>query len=151
MNELNFFIPGRARPKGSPRVITRSASGKYLDRPKVITDTPKSSRWQKATMAMAHRNISDEWNNESYYEVVLDFRFSRPGHHGVDDHPYPGHSFGDVDKLIRSTMDGIEASGAISDDTRVAWVLGSKSWTEDGGNEGCSVRITDLLTGGHFG
>ena len=162
---VKFFVPGRARPKGSPRVITRSKNGKTLSRPMVITDTPKSSRWQKAVMAMANRAMSPDhdddnqpWCPSGFFEVSLAFVFDRPMSHwfssdGVSrgcltdsgkKFPYPGLSFGDVDKLARTTLDGIEASGMIENDTRVVWMMASKEWVVGENTEGCHVTVTRI-------
>ena len=52
---------------------------------------------------------------------------------------------GDVDKLLRATLDGLKTGGLIEDDRFVVDVFATKRWAGVRENPGAVIRITELL------
>ena len=157
MDALALFIPGRPRPKGSPQVVTK-IRGRRLKEPRILTDTKASRLWQMVVKGTALLNYGGPPIEEPV-EVFLEFVFVRPKSHWTKRRrlsaagrrmPIPGLNAGDVDKLARSTLDGLEGV-VYANDTRVAWLVSTKRFHSRTANgelepQGCHARITRMET-----
>jgi crossover junction endodeoxyribonuclease RusA len=73
-------------------------------------------------------------------DVDITFRLPRP-RSAPKSRTYPDRK-PDLDKLIRSTLDGLVESGVIEDDARVVYVSAGKLYAEPGKPTGALITIT---------
>lgn len=152
MSTVVFFVYGRPRPKGSPRAIARGRNGRPLAHPIVIHDSKPGQLWQRAVAATARTKCSVPAKGP--VEVFLEFIFERPKSHWTGSGrlssrapTFPGHNCGDLDKLARNALDGLNAI-AFDDDRQVVWLGARKRFHELGDDgvmerQGVHVRITE--------
>jgi Holliday junction resolvase RusA-like endonuclease len=69
------------------------------------------------------------------YDVEVRFRFQSPQ---KPKYKYPSRT--DIDKLCRSTLDGIVAGGIITDDRHITRLTAQKEY----GTEGCVIFVRSL-------
>lgn len=88
--------------------------------------------------------------------VAISFRLPRPkGHYGTgknlgrlrDSAPIFPTTVPDIDKLIRSTLDGMTEGGAFRDDSQVVSVYAIKTYCSQDQAPGATITITLLETG----
>jgi Holliday junction resolvase RusA-like endonuclease len=127
---VELFVAGRPRPKGSPRAISRDRFGRPLKRAVVIHDTPAQKLWQQLVAATARGVCA--MPIEGPVEIVLEFVFARAKTHWTKAGklssvapPVPGHNLGDLDKLARAAIDGLNGI-AFADDCQVVWMVARK-------------------------
>lgn len=124
MTKLTAYIEGRAYPQGSKRHV---GGGRMIEQ---AGQNLKTYRQHVATVArLKHRTPLD---GPVYIGVT--FEFARPKAHylrselrdGVSTYAYPCKR-GDVDKLLRSTLDALTGVW-IHDDAQVVHVSGIVRW-----------------------
>lgn len=119
-----FYVTGRPAPKGS-RTVARGANGKTWSRP--------ASKYEKPWIAAVSSAASQHPKLAPPYLVELVFFFERPKK-PTNDYPVQ-----DVDKLARSTLDGLVVGGLLEDDRHVTRLVAVKAWGEA---SGCEVTVT---------
>lgn len=125
---MNVWVSGRPAPKGS-RVTATTKDGRTYTRP--------ASKYEKPWIeAVAHATAGEPMIPP--YRVVLRFRLPRPKKPA---HPWVAGP--DVDKLARSTIDGLVRGGVLTDDRYVLSLDASKDWGEEAG---CLVTVESLKT-----
>lgn len=126
---LTLTVLGTPKPKGS-RTIGRRKDGSVFTRP--------ASRGEQAwTHAVAQAaSCGSTGTLPPPYAVELTFRMPRPSRPA---HPWPTR--GDLDKLVRSTLDGLVHGGLLEDDRHVAELSASKLWASSTGGAGVVVTI----------
>lgn len=127
---VDVIVRGLPAPQGSKRHVGRG----------ILVESSKHVKpWRDAVRT----SVADAWDQGAHdgpLMLELTFWFPRPrGHYGTGKNTArlkpsaPSFPAGppDVDKLIRSTMDGITAAGLWRDDARVVQVVGRKRYTGD--------------------
>lgn len=123
-------MPGIPAPKGS-RITGRRKNGSLYTRP--------ASNNEKAwTAAVALVAAAKGEPLEPPYEVAVVFCMPRPKKPSHD-HP----TRGDLDKFVRSTLDGLTEGDVIVDDRHVIGITASKRWAEPG-EEGALVTVVEV-------
>lgn len=153
---LTFFAPGRAKPKGSPQVVTYGAGGRPLRYPKVLGDTAESRAWQKAVAGYAQIAMRGrEMFIRRPLAVELIFLFARPKIDFVRStrdsanprlaktHPDLPFVMPDLDKLERCVLDGLNDI-VFDDDARIVYSHKAKEYVIGKENEGVFVRVQQI-------
>lgn len=138
-----FYVPGEPKPMGSKTAFVVGSRA-------VITDGKNAKpmrAWQGLVIEAANAQIAGGQRITGPVAVRLEFYLARPGgHHGArglkPSAPlYPAVK-PDLDKLARSTLDGL-AVALLADDSRVVQLRLAK-WYADAGPTGCSVVVEEL-------
>lgn len=125
---IHASITGTPEPAGSPKIITRNA------RPFVIWQ--KGPKWTKAV----HKAVTQLWTEPLLDEPVLvNLRFWLPKPKKPKFPWVPG-TRPDLDKLIRSTLDGLQGS-ILTEDSRVVGVTATKWYATDEHPAGAEVIV----------
>lgn len=130
MTEIEFYVEGRPRSKGSfvfykGRIFPQNSKGLY--------------RWTKIIKETARSFKPKDRPMEGVVSIQLDFYFSRPK--GGEKRRYFNQA-PDIDKLIRAVLDAL--TGVIySDDSQVISVSSTKQYTDiRHPNEGVYIRLS---------
>ena len=132
MIEINVI--GRPAPQGSKRHLGR---GVMVEASKHVTP------WREAVKFAARAAIKAEPNWQPIdgpVSVEMVFRLQRPKKPGWIVPAGPP----DLDKLQRSTLDGLTEAGVIYDDSRVVTIGATKRWTSGWEYAGATIRIRTL-------
>lgn len=108
-----FFVPGVPAPQGSKRHVGNGI---------MVESSKKVPAWRSAVSLIAHATHK---RFTGPVEVTCEFVMPRPKRLGATKQE-PMTQRPDVDKLLRSTLDGLTNSGIIPDDSHVTCVHGSK-------------------------
>lgn len=155
MYDVEFFVRGRAYTKGSPRVVTRNRRGQPLAKPIVTSDSENSWKWQaevakQSAIILAGVQVPPP---KTPLNVQLIFGEPRPKHHYSKGDPAtgklvpsaPSHptNLRDLDKLCRSTLDGL-AGVAFADDKDIVELMACKVYSPRRMAIGVIVRVTEI-------
>ena len=121
-----FEVFGEPAPKGS-RTMGLRKNGTVYTRPA----HPREKTWTQAVALVC----ADLTPLDGPYEVQVKFRFTSPA---KPKYKYPSRT--DIDKLCRSTLDGIVNGGLITDDRHITRLVAQKEY----GTEGCIVTVRSL-------
>lgn len=150
MRQTVFTVHGDPAPQGSKRAFYN----KKTQRVNVVEDQHSRVRSWRGAVAEAVRENVDEFPEpfEGAVEVKLRFMLRRPkGHFGT------GRNKGmvkasapefpavqpDVDKLARSTLDGLVEAGLLSDDKLIVSLRAEKRYT--GVHPHCDVTVREAV------
>lgn len=137
---VDVYVRGIPAPQGSKRHVGRGI---------LVESSKKVKPWRDAVRS----TVAEAWQDGMLDEpVVVDmwFYFPRPaGHYGTGRNAKvlkpsaPSFPAGppDVDKLARSTMDGITAAGFWRDDARVVDLVGRKRYCEPDEHPGARIIV----------
>lgn len=128
MTELRFFIVGTPAPQGSKRHV---GGGRMIESSKAVGPWRSAVAWQTAAAITGGLDVP--------VEVDLDFYLPRPKS-APKSRIWPDRK-PDLDKLIRSTLDGLVEAGALADDARVQSVRAQKLYAGPGQACGADVSI----------
>ncbi|NUO96782.1 MAG: RusA family crossover junction endodeoxyribonuclease [Nonomuraea sp.] len=149
MSRLAFTVNGIPGAQGSKR---------HLGNGVLLESSKKVKPWRSDVKAAAEAALiaSDTWDhcNPSAVDVTVTFLFQRPKSHyrtGAradqlrDDAPYyvTSRAAGDLDKLLRSSLDALTAAGVIADDSLVVTIIANKRYTRRNERPGA---LFDLIT-----
>jgi Holliday junction resolvase RusA-like endonuclease len=125
-----FFVPGIPAPQGSKRAFV------VKGRP-VLTESAgeKHKAWRLSVLYAAR-----ETGVALRAPVYVRLRFVLPRPASVKKRPWPSVR-PDLDKLIRSTLDGLVDAGLIDDDAHVCTLTASKQY---GDRPGCGVQVLPM-------
>lgn len=141
MNEIRFFVIGVPAPQGSKRHVGRGI---------LVESSKRVAPWRQAVEAAARGHGGRILGPVA---VRLVFRLPRPkGHYRTGRNSnllrnsaptWPTSlAHGDIDKLTRSTLDGLVCAEAIEDDSQVVILRAAKAYAHQAGEPGCLVTIT---------
>ena len=145
---VEFRVFGLPGPQGSKRSVGRGI---------MIESSPKVKPWRQAIQSTARDNYSGE--PIAYpVRVEIDFFFARPKSHyrtgKYSEILKPGAPLytvstldGDLDKLIRSTLDGLSfvtGGCVIRDDCLVVSLSSTKRYTNAGTPPGAAIKVLKL-------
>jgi crossover junction endodeoxyribonuclease RusA len=135
---IELDVIGIPAPQGSKR---------HVGGGRMVESSKKVKPWRSAVSAEASKHTFGPW---PYVGVVAIFRLKRPKSHyrtgrfadqlRADAPLYPA-KYPDVDKLCRSTLDGLKAGGAFADDAQVVVLEGLKVY----GEPGALIRVYPVL------
>lgn len=131
---ITFFVEGVPAPQGSKR---------HVGNGRMIESSKKVAPWRGKVM---HAARSAHWLEEPLDEpvrVTVDFYLPAPGKSKFGNKPAGPP---DLDKLLRSTFDGLTSSGIIRDDSRIVSVSARKHWALD--TPGATISIEPVTPAG---
>lgn len=137
------LVYGRPAPKGSLRVVGR---GKHRN---VIEDNPNVDAW-RALIARAGRAWKLDEPIDGPLIAEMTITLDRPTTVTPGSRPWPskrspGH--GDIDKLARAVLDGLQDAGVFTDDAQVVELIARKVYPDTPGiadvlkRPGAAIRL----------
>lgn len=126
MKTHRIEVSGEPAPKGSTAMGVTKTGRTYI-RPA----SPKTKAFQKLVEAAC----CDLTPLEPPYDVDIRFRFTSPQ---KPSRTYPSRS--DLDKLVRTAVDGLVNGGILEDDRHVTRLSAQKEY----GTEGCVITVRSL-------
>jgi crossover junction endodeoxyribonuclease RusA len=136
---MQFAVYGLTpAPQGSKR---------HVGNGRMVESSPRLKPWREAVRQEAL--ATGELSTDQPVYVHLLFRFRRPkGHYSAKGElkasaPACHITRPDIDKLARSTLDGITGV-LINDDSQVAFLVASKEYALPGELEGCQIEIREI-------
>lgn len=140
--ELDIFVPGRPAPQGSKR----GYYNKKTNRVHMVESSDKVKPWrQSVTHAVLQAGVGQLAGPVT---VELFFLLPRPkSHYGTGRNAsklkpssprFPAVR-PDLDKLVRSTLDGMDDAGLFEDDSRVVRIVTAKWYAKE--LTGCQIRV----------
>jgi len=133
---IRFTVPGLPAPKGS-RVVGTRRDGTHFTR----ESSKAAGPWTQAVALVARAHRPRGRTLAPPYAVELRFSMPRPQQPKYD---WPTRD-GDLDKLVRATLDGLTGGDLIVDDRHVVSLVTSKRWAERPGGEGVGVAVEEVL------
>ena len=143
MSSYVFAVTGIPAPQGSKRPV-RLGTGRIG----MVESSKAVGPWRERVAAEAQHVVSVPLGGP--VAVTLEFSLTRPkSHYGTGRNASavresaPGWPDGkpDIDKLARSTLDGLTAAGAWKDDAQVVMLTLAKQYGE---LPGCTIRLEAL-------
>lgn len=137
MTTLEIVVHGIPAPQGSKRHV---GGGRMIESSKAV------GPWREAVRAETQRQHDGD-PLDGPLRVSMVFALPRPrGHYGAAGRLRPSAPAWpavkpDVDKLVRSTLDGLVAGGAIADDARVVALNVAKAYSGAGVTPGVVIRV----------
>ena len=141
INALTFVVYGLPAPQGSKRHVGRG----------ILVESSKAvAPWRQDVKHAALACIPPDWDPSLPMALSIVFRFKRPagqiGKRGIKPSA-PQHCTtaraGDVDKLLRSTLDSLTGV-AFDDDRQVVSVNASKRYCTQDEPQGALITITPI-------
>jgi Holliday junction resolvase RusA-like endonuclease len=129
----NFFIAGEPAPQGSK--TGRVVNGRVV----MWESSVKVKPWRAAvTLITKQAMLKQEWETiTDPIELCLSFYLPRPKSVKRE---YPSVK-PDLDKLIRSTCDGLKTGGLYTDDALIIAITATKQYAPVGMEAGCHVLV----------
>ena len=131
---INFFVEGEPAPQGSKNGFVKN--GRVV----MVESSKKVKPWRSAVTEQTACYLS--WNTleamTTPVEIALVFHLPRPKSVTRD---WPSVK-PDLDKLIRSTFDGLTTGGLYTDDALVIAVSASKQYATD--KIGCQIIASEV-------
>lgn len=148
MNEgITISVVGTPAPQGSKR---------HVGNGRMVESSAAVQPWREAVKAAAYAALTAHPHLctvlRSPVEVKVAFYLKRPkGHYGTGRNwhqvkpsaPPRPHGKPDLDKLIRSTLDGLTGIAYV-DDAQVVSVTAAKWWQELGGTPGAAITVREV-------
>jgi crossover junction endodeoxyribonuclease RusA len=128
---VSFFVTGTPAPQGSKRHV---GNGRMIESSAAVGPWRAAVGWTAAKGARS--------TIVGPVAVTIAFYLKRPAS-APKSRRHPDRK-PDLDKLIRSTLDGLTESGVIEDDARVITVTASKLYAEPGQATGAAINIREL-------
>lgn len=150
---ISFFVEGVPAPKGSGRAMRSYSTGKVIYRP-ASSDAgeAKLKAWDAAVRAAAlglAPEVREAMRKARAVAVGVDFALPRPKRHYASDGLLRGGCAGephvvkpDLDKLVRSTIDGLVA--LFGDDNKVCKLLPTEKRYAAAGKPGALLTVEAL-------
>ena len=137
---IQFYALGYPAPQGSKRHVGRGI---------MIEASAKVTPWREAVVGEAIRLGLHGTSIDEPVAVELAFYFPRPKSHlgkgGLKPSapPMPNRrSVGDLDKLVRSTLDALVQASILTDDSHVVDLVARKRYASIAYPMGARIRIT---------
>ncbi|MFJ7590156.1 RusA family crossover junction endodeoxyribonuclease [Streptomyces sp. NPDC097617] len=139
---IEIDVIGTPAPQGSKR---------HVGGGRMVESSKKVKPWRIAVSTEALNRTFDPW---PFVGVSVWFRLKRPKSHyragrfadrlRPDSPTYPA-KYPDVDKLCRSTLDGLKAGQAFADDAQVVRLYAHKVYASRDEEPGALIRIYPVL------
>ena len=128
----SFFVPGVPAPQGSKNAYRRG------NRCVLVESSKKVKPWRQAVARAAKENIPQPLEGEIHLRVV----FVMPRTKAMGDKPAPPMlQRPDLDKLLRSTCDGLTGAAYV-DDSQVTRISSEKRRAEPGEQTGAHITLS---------
>ncbi len=131
LSGVAFFVAGIPAPQGSKRAFVRG------NRAVLVESSAKVRPWRDAVRHEAADAMNGAVPWDGAVTVTVTFYFPKPA---SVRRPLPTVR-PDLDKLIRSTLDGLKDGGAYTDDARVVQIVPAKVY---GARPGAAVTVRFL-------
>lgn len=131
MTEAGFWVPGRPVPQGSKRGFVAGSRAVLVDVNRESLGAWRSSVALAAAEAAAGQEIAGAVELEAEFFLTPPLSVKRP---------YPSVR-PDLDKLVRSLLDGLTGSGIWHDDAQVVRMTVAKSY---GPQAGARIRVKGM-------
>ena len=128
---ISYWIDGEPAPQGSKTGFIKN--GRVV----MVEASKKVKPWREAVAAQTQTKVSSALQNP--VEISLVFHLPKPK---TVTRTWPAVK-PDLDKLIRSTFDGLTTGGLYTDDALVIAVSASKQYATD--RIGCHVTASEVL------
>lgn len=135
---------GKPAPQGSK---------KFLGDGRMVESSPDLWPWRNAVTLAAAQKMEGQPPFEGPVAVVVTFRFKRPqSHFGTGKNagqlrasaPRFHSGTPDIDKIQRSTFDGLTDAGVWGDDAQVASVSADKEFADHGEKPGALILVVEM-------
>lgn len=140
--QVQFTVFGKPAPKGSYRTVrVRSKkTGRMTNR--FIPMSKNEHPWRQAIVnTIRALNIRDKPTVGQPISIAVVFYLQRPKSISVKVRPYPTEK-PDIDKLCRSTFDGLTDSGLIPDDKYIVDASPHKRYCVNPQSQGATIVVT---------
>ena len=146
MTEVSFTVYGTPAPQGSKRAFVAGGRAVVVD-----DNKPKLRSWRQ-DVRKAALDAGPQMSREPV-DVSVTFFLARPkGHYGTGRNAgvvrgsAPRHPAvkPDLDKLLRSTLDGLKEAGVYHDDAQVVIVAGVKEYCRRDQAPGAFITIREI-------
>lgn len=115
---ITFHVSGTPAPQGSKR---------HVGGGRMIESSKKVKPWREAVARVASAHLLDE-PLDGHLRVIIRFELPAPMKSRFGNRPAGPP---DIDKLVRSTLDGLTTSRLIVDDARIVALTATKHWASD--------------------
>ena len=146
------MVNGVPAPQGSKRHV---GNGRMIENSKAV------GPWREAVRAesqrvLLHTLTGRQWLGKAQIgpvEVTIHFWMERPqGHYGTGRNatvlrpsaPVRPACMPDLDKLVRSTLDGLVSGGAIADDKQIVSINAHKWYAVGSRRPGCTLELSEV-------
>lgn len=130
---IAYTVSGNPAPQGSKR---------HVGNGRLIEASKRLKPWRDEVIRATEKMAATVEQLDGPLYIRLEFRVPRPKTVTRD---YPiTRSSGDIDKLVRGVLDGIDIGGLINDDSQVVDVRASKRYSVDPGVTIYIDRIGEL-------
>jgi crossover junction endodeoxyribonuclease RusA len=145
MTAITLHVYGTPAPQGSKRHV---GGGRMIEASK------KVKPWREAIVEQAHRDGVQGTQLDGPLVLRVSFYLQRPkGHSGVrgllPSAPRWPFRVPDLDKLVRSTGDGLTQAGVIADDARIVVIHAQKVYADDRAT-GAQIYISQMIEGEEY-
>lgn len=123
---ITFHVAGTPAPQGSKR---------HVGGGRMIESSKKVKPWREAVARVASAHLLDE-PLDGHLRVIIRFELLAPKKSRFGNRPAGPP---DIDKLVRSTLDGLTTSRLIVDDARIVALTATKHWALD--DPGATISI----------
>jgi hypothetical protein len=153
--ELDVWVAGRPRTKGSLRPVKAPGSGRV----KMVEEVRQSSEWRRTIVNAAVLEISEPaaggrrvlhggWPMLGAVAVTLAFYFAPTAEALKTGLHFPiTRYYGDVDKLTRNVLDALQDAHVYGDDAHVARLTTDKRWVPEdmiNASEGVLIKVVEV-------
>lgn len=141
---MNFTVYGHPAPQGSKRAFVNKRTGKVA----LVESSSKVRPWRQdvkcAAIEWLPGGAESSWQTDPIQgpvRVIIHFMFLKPkSAKKAVRHP-SNRGSGDLDKLVRSTLDGLTEAGVWRDDAQVCELWTTKSFSQ---REGAQIVVEEL-------
>lgn len=141
MQPISFYVLGLPAPQGSKTAVVRGGRAILLEGA-TPNQRAKHFQWRQAVASAAHEAVADTEPMIVAAAVTVVFRFPIPVSRTKHERAFGWlwkKSAPDLDKLLRSTFDGLTDGGLIADDRLIVSVVATKIEVE--GWTGASIEV----------
>ncbi len=130
VDEVQFFVPGKAAPQGSKRHVGRGI---------LVESSKEVGPWRERVALAAHHAMGGHALFDGAVSVTLNFVLPRPKSAPKTKTP-PATKRPDLDKLERACLDAL-TDVCFADDSQVVSLSGYKRLAEIGETAGVEIRV----------
>jgi crossover junction endodeoxyribonuclease RusA len=140
MSLIVIRVNGVPAPQGSKR---------HVGNGRMIESSKKVGPWREAVRAETQRQRQGQTVEDAAIVDISIFLPRPRSHYGTGRNagrltpgaPLVPAGRPDLDKLIRSTLDGIVEGGALADDALIVGISAQKAYAEEGDGPGCLIVV----------
>ena len=143
--KAEFYVHGTPAPQGSKKAFVRGGRALLVDA------SSKTKPWREAVVSAAIDAGAADLQMDGPLFASCIFWFKRPKSHYRtgknahllrDDAPEYVTTTPDIDKVLRSTYDGLTQAGVIADDRFIVAEITTMRYMREGGFTGAGIYVT---------